>query len=115
MSNIKLLELVEDEWIERDNLDFNLVIVGDTASKIFCFSPINNDILNLKAKIKEKKDFSFLGSDGYVSCEWKNIEPSRIKKGERSESVKIEFSVKSGPVRMDFFEVILEYLEVPEI
>lgn len=114
MNNIKIFELDNNNWIEKSELSFGYVPVGkDFVSKTLCFSPINCDIADLKAKIEGKDDFVFVKSEDHLITEWKNISPFKIKEGERSNPVKIEFLVKSGPVRLDCLKIICEYLEVP--
>jgi len=112
MNKIKIFELVDNNW--RKGLNFDYILVGKlAASKIICFSPDGCDIADLKVKIEEKNDFIFTKSKDHLITEWKSITPFKIKDGEMSDPVKIDFLVKSGPVRMDSFKILFEYLEIP--
>ncbi len=111
-NKIKVFELINNGW--KEGLDFGYVPVGKSfTSKTICFSPSGHDIADLKVKVEEKNDFIFTKSEDYLVTEWKSITPFKIKDGEMSNPIKIEFLVKSGPVRMDSLKISMEYLEIP--
>ena len=112
MNKIKIFELVNNNW--REGLNFEYIPVGKSfTTKTVCFSPAGCDIADLKVRIEEKNDFIFTKSDDHLLTEYKSITPFKIKDGEMSNPVKIEFLVKSGPVRLDSFKILFEYLEIP--
>lgn len=112
MNKIKIFEKTENGWVEGLNFDF--VEVGKSfTSKTLCFSPVDSNIADLKVRIEEKNDFIFTKSEDHLTSDWKNITPFKIMDGEMSNPIKIEFLVKSGPIRIDNFRILMEYLEIP--
>jgi len=113
MSSIKVFELIKDgTWKEGINFDF--VPVGKSfTTKTVCFSPKGVNIADLKVMIENKDDFIFTKSNDHLMTEWKSLTPFKILDGEMSNPIKIEFLVKSGPVRMDNLHLVFEYLEIP--
>ena len=112
MNKIKIFELVNGNWSE--GLNFGYTTIGKSfTTKVVCFSPVGCDIADLKVRIEEKNDFIFTKSEDCLITEWKSIVPFKIKNGEMSNPVKIDFLVKSGPVRLDSFKILFEYLEIP--
>ena len=115
MDNIKLYEQVDGIWRERTSLDFSLLVIGrDPISKVVCFSPSKNDIINLQAKVDTLGNgINFKESPESISLNWQKIGPERIKAGDRSSAMTIEVSANSGPVRAETFRIMIEALEVP--
>lgn len=112
MNKIKVFELAGGDW--KEGLNFDYIPVGKLfTSKTLRFSPTGCDIADLKVRIDEKNDFIFTKSEDHLATEWKSITPFKLKDGELSNPIKIEFLVKSGPVRIDSFKISFEYLEIP--
>jgi len=113
-NNIIIQELNGSNWITKSNLDFGFVPVGkDFVSKTIRFSPTKSNIADLKAKVEKNDGFLFTDSENYIINTWKSIGPFKIKMGEYSDPVKVEFLVKSGPARMDYFKLMFSFLEIP--
>ena len=115
MNNIEIQELTGDNWIAKSTLDFGYVPVGKNfVSKTIRFSPINCNVADFKAKIeKSGDDWVFVDTKDHLTDQLKSIGPFKIMKGEVSEPIKIEFLVKSGPVRLDSFRLLFSFLEIP--
>ena len=113
MSNIKIFEKTDSGWIE--GLNFNYIPVGENfTTKEICFSPSGCNVADLKVRVEEKSDFIFTKSDDHLTSDYKSITPFKIMDGEMSNPIKIEFIVRSGPVRLDSLKLSFEYLEIPE-
>ena len=112
MSNIKIFEKTDSGWIEGLNFDYS-VIGKSFTSKTLRFSPIGVDIADLRVRVEEKSDFIFTKSDDHLTSDYRSITPFKIMDGEMSNPVKIEFLIKSGPVRMDNLKIEFSYLEIP--
>ena len=114
MGKIRIYELEGNDWVEKPQLDFGYTVVGKSfVSKTLRFSPSEGTIADLKGMVEGNNDFIFIKSEKYLTNEWKSISPFKIKAGEMSDPVNIEFMVKSGPVRMDSIKMSFEYLEIP--
>ena len=114
MDKLKIFEEENGEWIEKDSLEFGIVILGEKPiGKTICFSPVYNDIINLEAKVEYNENFIFTESFKHLGINWMKINPDRIKIGDKSSPVKIEFSALGDKARMDYFKVAVKYLEVP--
>jgi hypothetical protein len=113
MNKIKIFEKTDKGWVE--GLDFGYVPVGKFfVTKTLCFSPEDCDVADLKVMVEDKKDFIFTKSNEHLYSDWKSITPFKIRKGEFSEPIQMEFFVKSGPVRLDNLKMSFTYLEIPE-
>jgi hypothetical protein len=111
-NRIKIYELVDNIW--KEGLNFEYILVGKSLiAKTLCFSPEGCDIADLKVMIEPKNDFVFTKSADHLDTDWKSISPFKLKSGEMSNPIKLDFVVKSGPVRMDTFNIRVEYLEIP--
>ena len=112
MSNIKIFEKTDSGWSE--GLNFSYVPIGENfTQKTLSFSPSGCNLADLRVRIEEKSDFLFTKSADHLTQDWKSITPFKIMDGEMSDPVKIEFLVKSGPVRMDNLKIEFSYLEIP--
>ena len=114
MRGLYLFEWLDNEWVEQVSFNFGLAVIGEEAvSKTICFSPIQNDIVGLEARIEPRNELDFIEDYNHLGTQWKKIEPIKIRLGEKSNPIKIELKASGDKVRIDYFKIEVKYLEVP--
>ena len=112
-NKIKVFEKTENGW--KEGLDFGYTVLGKQfTTKTICFSPINCNLADLRVMVENKDDFIFTKSEDHIyPSKWTKILPFKINEGSLSEPIKLEFLIKSGPIRIDSIQLSFEYLEIP--
>lgn len=109
-SNLKLFELVNDNWIEVQDFSSTIIVGEKPIEKTICFSPNEGKIYGLQIKLSHNDDIVILGD---LSKKWTKIIPDLLKQNEKSAPIKIQLQAINGSYRMSAFDILAKYLQGP--